>query len=88
MQNAILLKKAVPPASWLSGMVRFPFKKGDLLDAENYRPVCLQDCIYKLLSAILTDRLYRLAERCGLIDRSPEGFRKLHFTQRQVQSLH
>jgi ribonuclease HI len=86
--NAILLKEAVPPASWLGGMIRFLFKKGDLLDAENYRPVCLQDCIYKLLSAILTDRLYRLAERYGLIDSSQEGFRKLHSTQRQVQSLH
>ena len=86
--NAILLKETVPPASWLGGMIRFLFKKGDLLDAENYRPVCLQDCTYKLLSAILTDRLYRLAERHGLIDASQEGFRKLHSTQRQVQSLH
>jgi hypothetical protein len=61
--NAILTKQAVPPASWLGGLIRFLFKKGDLLDAANYRPVCLQDCVYKVLSAILTDRLYRLAER-------------------------
>ena len=44
--------------------------------------------MYKLLSAILTDRLYRLAERHGLLDPSQEGFRRLHSTQRQVQSLH
>ena len=86
--NAILTKQAVPPASWLGGLIRFLFKKGDLLDAANYRPVCLQDCVYKVLSAILTDRLYRLAERYGLIDPSQEGFRRLHSTQRQVQSLH
>ena len=54
----------------------------------NYRPVCLQDTAYKILSAILTDRLYRLAERHGLLDPSQEGFRRLHSTQRQVQSLH
>jgi hypothetical protein len=86
--NAILTKETVPPASWLGGMIRFLFKKGDLLDASNYRPVCLQDCVYKLLSAILTDRLYRLSEQHGLIDASQEGFRRLHSTQRQVQSLH
>jgi hypothetical protein len=86
--NAILTKQAVPPASWLGGLIRFLFKKGDLLDAANYRPVCLQDCVYKVLSGILTDRLYRLAERYGLIDPSQEGFRRLHSTQRQVQSLH
>ena len=44
--------------------------------------------MYKLLSAILTDRLYRLVERYGLLDPSQEGFRRMHSTQRQVQSLH
>ena len=86
--NAILTKQVHPPASWLGGLIRFLFKKGDPLDAACYRPVCLQDCVYKLLSAILTDRLYRLAERYGLLDPSQEGFRRLHSTQRQVQSLH
>ena len=86
--NEILTKQAHPPASWLGGLIRFLFKKGDPLDAACYRPVCLQDCVYKLLSAILTDRLYRLAERYSLLDPSQEGFRRLHSTQRQVQSLH
>ena len=86
--NAILTKQTRPPANWLGGLIRFLFKKGDLLDTACYRPVCLQDCTYKLLSGILTDRLYRLAERYGLLDPSQEGFRRLHSTQRQVQSLH
>ncbi len=50
--------------------------------------MCLLDTVYKILSAIITDRLYRLAERHGLLDSSQEGFRRLHSTQRQVQSLH
>ena len=73
--NAILTKQAVSPAYWLGGLIRFLFKKEDLLDAANYRPLCLQDCVYKLLSGILTDLLYRLAERYGLMDPSQEGFR-------------
>ena len=40
------------------------------------------------MTAILTDRLYSLAERHQLLDASQEGFRRLHSTQRQVQSLH
>ena len=86
--NAILRGDSPPPPSWLGGLVRFLFKKGDALSLSCYRPVCLLDTAYKILSAILTDRLYRLAERHGLLDASQEGFRKLHSTQRQVQSLH
>ena len=44
--------------------------------------------LVEVKSAILRDCLYRLAELYGLIDPSQEGFRKLHSTQRQVQSLH
>ena len=75
------------PAS-LGGMIRFLFKNEDLLDSENHRQAYLQDCMYKTLSAILTDRLYRLPELYGLIDSCQEGFRKVHSTQLQVQSLH
>jgi len=86
--NGILTGEALPPRSWLGGLVRFLLKKEDVFDTGGYRPVCLLDTIYKCLSAIVTDRLYRLAERYGLLDPSQEGFRRLHSTQRQVQSLH
>ena len=87
--NSILTGRVKPPRSWLGGMVRFLLKKEELaLDTTGYRPVCLLDTTYKLLSAIVTDRLYRLSERFGLLDPSQEGFRRLCSTQRQVQSLH
>ncbi len=38
--------------------------------------------------AIITDMLYLLTERHGLLESSQEGFRLLHSTQKQVQSLH
>ena len=59
-----------------------------MLDTTGYRPGCLLVKAYKCLSAIITDRLYRLAERHGLLDPLQEGFRTLCSTQRQVQSLH
>ena len=58
------------------------------MDIACYRPVCLLDTVYKVLSGILTDRLYRLCEKHGLLDPSQEGFRRLRCTQRQVQGLH
>ena len=86
--NSILTGEAIPPRSWLGGLISFLLKKDAVLDISGYRPVCLLDTVYKVLSAIVTDRLYRLAERHGLQDPSQEGFRRLHSTQRQVQSLH
>ena len=86
--NSILVGEASPPRSWMGGLICFLLKKDAVLDIPGYRPVCLLDTVYKILSAIITDRLYRLAERHGLLDSSQEGFRRLHCTQRQVQSLH
>ena len=50
--------------------------------------MCLQNTVYKLLYAVVNDRVYLLCERHGLLDPSQEGFRRLVCTQRQVQSLH
>ncbi len=72
----------------MGGLIRFLLKKEDVLDTAGYRPICLLDTVYKCLSAIITDRLYRLSERQCLLDPSQEGFRRLRSTQRQVQSLH
>jgi hypothetical protein len=83
--NSILTGEAPPPWSWMGGLICFLLKKEDV---SGYRPVCLLDTVYKVLSAIITDRLYRLSERHGLLDPSQEGFRRLHSTQLQVQSLH
>ena len=87
--NEILENGTSPPTDWLGGLVRFlPKPGGDPLAPGGYRPVCLQNTVYKLLSAVVNDRLYRLCERHGLLDPSQEGFRRLRCTQRQVQSLH
>ena len=85
--NAILTRAARVPSSWKGGTIRYLHKGGDTTDMGNYRPVCLQVAAYKVLSAVLTDRLYRLAERHGLLSDSQEGFRRLRSTTRQAQSL-
>ena len=49
--NAVLERRANQTRSWLGGLIRFLslFKKGDLLEMGNCRPVCLQDTVYKVL---------------------------------------
>jgi hypothetical protein len=59
--NLVLTGEAPPPRSWLGGLTGFLLKKEDALDTAGYRPVCLLDTVYKCLSAIITDRLYRLS---------------------------
>jgi hypothetical protein len=86
--NSILIGEAPPPLSWMGGLICFLLKTDAVLDIPGYPLVCLSDTVYKVLSAIITDRPYRLMERHGLLDSSQEGFRRLRSTQRQVQSLH
>ena len=87
--NKILVDGWSPPEDWLGGLVRLlPKPAGDPMDPGSYRPICLLNCTYKVLSAVINDRLYRLCEQHGLLDPSQEGFRRLRSTQRQVQSLH
>jgi hypothetical protein len=86
--NTILTSDVKVPLSWVGGLVRFIHKKGDNTDPNNYRPICLQDTVYKLLTAVITDRLYRLSETYSLLDPTQEGFRRMRSTHRQIQSLH
>jgi len=85
--NSILSRGSPMPLDWKGGLIRYLFKSGDMADMSNYRPVCLQDSVYKVLSAVLTDRLYRITEKYGLLADTQEGFRRLRSTTRQAQSL-
>ena len=61
---------------------------GGPLEPSSYRPVCLLNSTYKILSAAVTDRLDRLCERHWIRVLAQERLRRLRCTQRQVQSLH
>jgi hypothetical protein len=70
--NSSLTGEAPPPLSWMGGLVCFLLNKEDVLYTAGYRPVCLLDTVYKVVSAIVTDRLYRLgwASEATLVARS------------------
>jgi hypothetical protein len=43
--NLVLTGEALPPRSWLGGLIRFLLKKEDVLDTAGYRPICLLDTV-------------------------------------------
>lgn len=54
--NACLEQKTIPD-QWHESVVALLFKKGDVAECENYRPISLQCVIYKAFASILLERL-------------------------------
>ena len=85
--NMILTSNPILPDLFKNGDVFLLFKKGDYDMPQNYRPIVLLSIIYKILTAIITSRLNKIAEKYHLLDDSQEGFRQLRSTHRQIQAL-
>ena len=43
--------------SQLRGVISLSFKKGDLLDPKNWRPISLLNCDYRIASRVIAGRL-------------------------------
>ncbi len=85
--NQVLTQTMPMPSHWKWSLIRYLCKSGDTTDMSFVRPICLKNSVYKIVSAVLTDRLYRIVEQHGLLSDSQEGFRRLRSTTRQAQSL-
>jgi hypothetical protein len=63
------------PGSWKVGTVRLLPKKGNLMNPSNWRPICLQQAVYKLYAGILARRFTRGMEENGRHTDAQKGFR-------------
>ena len=45
------------PTAWKNSKMMITFKKGNKKDLKNYRPICLLQKVYKVLTKVLTKRL-------------------------------
>ncbi|KAF1325603.1 reverse transcriptase, partial [Globisporangium splendens] len=63
------------PTAWKVGTVRLLYKKGDPNQPSNWRPICLQQCIYKLYSGILAKRFTRWMDTNERFSLAQKGFR-------------
>ncbi|KAE9421712.1 hypothetical protein Angca_003103, partial [Angiostrongylus cantonensis] len=62
------------PTKWKNSKTVLLFKKGDLHDIGNYRPICLLSVVYKLFTLVILNRIERTLDEgqpCG-----QAGFRK------------
>jgi hypothetical protein len=76
----IVLTSGVIPESWSIGIIP--------KEPDNYRAITLVDCLKKLFTAIINNRLSLLADEINLISKCQTGFRKGYSTIDNICSLH
>ena len=76
--NEVIKRNNFTPEEWKKVKIKVIFKKGDVEDVSNYRPICSLPSMYKLFSTILYGRLYPMLDQYQAEDQA--GFRKTYQT--------
>lgn len=66
------------PQSWKLGAVRLIYKKGPREDPANWRPICLQQAVYKLYAGVLARRFTRWLDSNQRHAEAQKGFRAVN----------
>ena len=72
--NEVIKRNNFTPEEWKKVKIKVIYKKGDVEDVNNYRPICSLPAMYKLFSTILYGRLYPMLDQNQAEDQA--GFRK------------
>src|SRR5690554_200404 len=73
--NQCLLQKTFP-TRWKKRIIFPIYKDGNKYKPEIYRPICLIDCIAKVVTGLLSQHLSKLMEENKLFNDFQFGFRK------------
>ncbi|KAE9412994.1 hypothetical protein Angca_009391, partial [Angiostrongylus cantonensis] len=68
------LSECEVPSQWKTSKTVLLFKKGDLHDIGNYRPICLLSVVYKLFTRVILNRVHRTLDEVKPCEQV--GFRK------------
>lgn len=71
----ITLDSGYPPESWSNVTMCLLHKKGDPKNPGNYRGIALMNCLTKIFTQIINERIKKWAEDNGLIPEEQSGFR-------------
>ena len=61
--NEVIKRNNFTPEEWKKVKIKVIYKKGDVEDVSNYRPICSLPAKYKLFSTILYGRLYPMLDQ-------------------------
>ncbi|KAE9419336.1 hypothetical protein Angca_009820, partial [Angiostrongylus cantonensis] len=73
------------PTQWKTSKTVLLFKKGDLHDIGNYRPICLLSVVYKLFTRVILNRIDRTLDEGQPCEQA--GFRKGFSTMDHIHTL-
>ena len=76
--NEVIKRNNFTPEEWKKVKIKVIYKKGDVEDVSNYRPICSLPSMYKLFSTIMYGRLYPMLDQYQAEDQA--GFRKTYQT--------
>ena len=76
--NEIIKRNNFTSDEWKKVKIKVIYKKGNVENVSNYRPICLLSALYKLFSTILYGRLYPVLDLKQAEDQA--GFRKSYQT--------
>lgn len=62
------------PKQWKDGTIVMVFKEGNKFMPENYRPITLLNCIYKIFTNIIKDKMMKIIISNGIIGNYQAGF--------------
>ena len=73
LYNMILSGSTQPPVSWKHSVISIIHKSGDVMQPQNYRPICIIPVLYKLFSKLMYKTLYPIVDKAQCRDQA--GFR-------------
>ncbi|KAI4889447.1 hypothetical protein NFI96_002246 [Prochilodus magdalenae] len=76
------------PDIWSKGLITPIFKSGDKFDPNNYRGICVNSNLGKLLCSIINSRLLDFLMKHSVLSRSQIGFVPNHRTSDHIYTLH
>ena len=75
------------PVQWVTGIIVPIYKSGEMDDPNNFRGITLNNCLSKLFTLLLNNRLTDFCNNNGLIFDNQIGFRKGFRTSDHVFTL-
>ncbi|KAE9412902.1 hypothetical protein Angca_006240, partial [Angiostrongylus cantonensis] len=73
------------PTQWKTSKTMLSFKKGNLHDIGNYRPICLLSVVYKLFTRVILNRIDRTLDEGQPCEQA--GFRKRFSKMDHIHTL-